>query len=204
MSTGETKIASRDCKSPGIGYNGDDKDPQKGVQSMEQNIAELKKKLETQRPEQWELIPDIDLYMDQIIAYMKRQHIGLASEEEETLTSSMINNYIKSGVLPRAKGKRYDREHIAYLTAVCLLKQILSVKDTGALLKVLMEADGTEDFYKEYREVVDREYAAVAEELTDAPSREELARMALTLAVSSYAQKYACQRIVEMLEDYSD
>ena len=77
---------------------------------------ELEKELKEQRPAGWEQIPDIDLYKDQLTEYLKRQHIGFVLGMEEPLTSAMINNYVKAGVLPRAKGKRYDRDHIAYLT----------------------------------------------------------------------------------------
>ena len=84
---------------------------------MSERINELVSRLENSRPESWDKIPDIDLYMDQVIGYMKRQHIGLECEGEETLTPAMINNYMKSSLLPRAHGKKYDREHIGYLTA---------------------------------------------------------------------------------------
>ena len=40
-------------------------------------LDEFKDKLRHARPEQWDLIPDIELYMDQVISYMTRQHIGL-------------------------------------------------------------------------------------------------------------------------------
>lgn len=70
--------------------------------------------------------------MDQLISYMPRQLIHYG--EGEALTSAMVNNYIKDGALPRADGKRYSRTHLAYLTAICALKQVLSVKDAGALL----------------------------------------------------------------------
>ncbi|MBF1332199.1 MAG: DUF1836 domain-containing protein, partial [Mogibacterium diversum] len=79
---------------------------------MSERINELVSRLENSRPESWDKIPDIDLYMDQVIGYMKRQHIGLECEGEETLTPAMINNYMKSSLLPRAHGKKYDREHI--------------------------------------------------------------------------------------------
>ena len=86
---------------------------------MPERIKELIYRLEHSRPENWDKIPDIDLYMDQIIGYMKRQHIGLEFDGDESLTPAMINNYMKSDLLPRAHGKKYDREHIGYLTAIC-------------------------------------------------------------------------------------
>ena len=50
----------------------------------------IKKMLEEKRPNNWEDIPDIDLYMDQVLSYMTRQHVGL--ELDENLTSAMVNN----------------------------------------------------------------------------------------------------------------
>lgn len=170
-----------------------------------EKIDELKKKLKTVRPEDWDSIPDIDLYMDQVISYMTRQHIGLElDDDEETLTSAMINNYIKSGLLPRAHGKKYDREHICYLTAICLLKQVLSVGETGTLLADQMNHGTIQDFYKNYNKVLDQEYNKVAAGIKDKASEEELAQEALRLAVSSYAQKLACKKILEDIDPHDD
>lgn len=170
-----------------------------------EKIEELKMKLKESRPEKWEQIPDIDLYMDQVIGYMTRQHIGLElDDDEESLTSAMINNYIKSGLLPRAHGKKYDREHIGYLTAICLLKQVLSVGEAGVLLSNQMEHRSIEDFYNNYNKVLDEEYNKVADSIKDNASEEELAQEALRLAVSSYAQKLACKKILDDITPHED
>ena len=135
-------------------------------------LDEFKDKLRHARPEQWDLIPDIELYMDQVISYMTRQHIGLELDGDENLTSAMINNYIKSGLLPRARGKKYNREHIGYLTAICLLKQVLSVSETGALLRQQMENRSVEDFYRHYTEILDEEFSRTADEMGDGSDKE--------------------------------
>ena len=83
-----------------------------------EEIRELKERLERERPVEWEAFPDIGLYMDQLISYMPRQLIHYG--EGESLTSAMVNNYIKDGAMPRAEGKRYSRTHLAYLTALAL------------------------------------------------------------------------------------
>lgn len=82
-----------------------------------EELRELKGRLEGERPAEWDALPDIGLYMDQLISYMPRQLIHYG--EGESLTSAMVNNYIKDGALPRAEGKRYSRTHLAYLTALC-------------------------------------------------------------------------------------
>ena len=102
-----------------------------------EEFLELKRRMEEERPVPWTQLPDIALYMDQIISFMPRQLIHF--DESEALTSAMVNNYIKDGLVPRAEGKRYGPIHLGYLTAVCALKKVLSVRDTGVLL-----ADGAE------------------------------------------------------------
>ena len=161
--------------------------------------AELEEALRTMRPAEWEQIPDIDLYKDQLTEYLKRQHIGFALGMEEPLTSAMINNYIKSGVLPRAKGKRYDRDHIAYLTAVALLKQVLSVQETGDLLRTAMDEDEVKDFYSRYSGSLDRALTRAADELGSSGTEDKLKALALDLAVESYADKLLARELIQML-----
>ena len=59
-------------------------------------------------------LPDLELYKDQVLAFLSRQELSL--REGDQLTSAMINNYTKDGLMPRAHGKKYAREHLAYLT----------------------------------------------------------------------------------------
>ena len=166
-----------------------------------ERMEELKQQLESLRPEEWDKIPDIDLYMDQVIAYMKRQHIGLALGDEEQLTSAMINNYVKSGLLPRAKGKKYNREHIGYLTAICLLKQVVSVGEAGVLLSRQMVHQDIRTFYESYTGILDEAYSELAGKIDPDAGEEALEELALQLAVESYARKLACKTIIGILAE---
>lgn len=164
--------------------------------------VELKEKLETSRPEQWDRIPDIDLYMDQLKSYMERQHIGFElTGTEETLTSSMVNNYIKSGILPRAKGKRYNRSHIGILTAICLLKQVLKVDEVGKLLQSCLKGRDVQSFYSDFTEMLDQEYQKTAEQINPEADAGETTRQALQMAVSGYAQILACKTLLKTLPE---
>jgi hypothetical protein len=59
--------------------------------------------------------------MDQVMTNMPRQHVSFRKEEQ--LTSSMVNNYIKDGLLGARRGIKYSKEHMAYLTVISMLKQ---------------------------------------------------------------------------------
>ena len=97
------------------------------------DLTALRERLRTQRPVPWDQLPDFSLYMDQVLSYMDRQVIRF--DEDDGLTAAMVNNYTKSGLVPRAEGKKYNRDHLAYLTAICILKQVMPAKDMALLLE---------------------------------------------------------------------
>lgn len=164
-----------------------------------EELQDLKTRMERERPAPWEELPDLALYMDQIIAYMPRQLIHF--DDGETLTSAMVNNYIKDGLVPRAEGKRYGPVHLGYLTAVCALKKVLSVRDTGALISAgqAMGKD-SKTLYGYFCGALDRALNDTAQTIDADAQREDLARMALDLALRSYANQLACARILDILQ----
>ena len=135
-----------------------------------EELLDLKQRLEGQRPASWQELPDIALYMDQIISYMPRQLIHF--DEGEALTSAMVNNYIKEGLVPRADGKRYGPIHLGYLTAVSALKKILSVRDTGILLAAGQARNKTpEELYTYFCAALDRACADTADTIDEYATR---------------------------------
>ena len=163
-----------------------------------EELEELKQRLEGQRPARWEELPDLRLYMDQVIGYMPRQLIQYG--EGEGLTSAMINNYIKDGLLPRAEGKRYSKIHLADLTMICALKQVLSVRSAG-LLAAGSGQQEPQAVYQHFREELDQALKDTARQLDRARDKEELSQLALSLALRSYADKLACERIIELIRE---
>lgn len=165
-----------------------------------EEIGRLAAELRETRPGAWEDIPDIHLYKDQVIEIMEGQHIGFTVDPDESLTPAMINNYAKSGLMPRAKGKRYDRSHIAYLTIICMLKQILPAKDAGAFLsKMTGDEDSLKELYARYCSLLDEKCLEVSGRMEESRSEQDIKELMLELAVSSYVQGLACKRLTEIL-----
>ena len=82
-------------------------------------------------------IPDIDLYMDQLLVYIDKVLAPLSvNEQEKALTTSMVNNYVKQGILPATVKKRYSRDHVVILIEICLAKQLYSIGEIGKLIAV--------------------------------------------------------------------
>ncbi len=162
-------------------------------------LYDLKNRMERERPAAWKDLPDIALYMDQLISYMPRQLIRF--DEGTPLTSAMVNNYIKDGLVPRAEGKRYSPAHLAYLTAVAALKQVLSVRDIGALMEAGRSLEKTPpEQYAYFLDALDQALTDTARTIDPEADRVALTKMALNLAVRSYANQLACQRILGILQ----
>ncbi len=167
------------------------------LEKINAKLKQLKEKLEVERPVSWSEFPDIGLYKDQIISYMQRQLIHF--EENGQLTSAMVNNYIKDKLLPRADGKKYVREHLAGLTEICILKQVLTVRDTGLLLWEELGVNGHEAFYEKFREILDAALSETSERIDTQWEADALSDMALRLAVASYCDKLAAERLLEII-----
>ena len=85
-----------------------------------------------------DLIPNIDLYMDQVTNFLEKQ---LASQkrmpDDKVMTKTMINNYAKNDLLPSPVKKKYNKEHILLLIFIYYFKNILSINDIQLLFEPL-------------------------------------------------------------------
>jgi hypothetical protein len=162
-----------------------------------EELAELKRRLAEERPDSWEDLPDIPLYMDQVVGYLSRQLISF--EEGDGLTSAMINNYIKDGLLSRANGKKYDQEHLAYLTAISAMKQVLSVREMRALVTIGKEGRDTKKLYDFFCQTLDQAMNETADALDESTADHDLPKLVLTLALRSYVDGLACRRVLAIM-----
>ena len=164
-----------------------------------QEFSSLLDQLHKQRPASWDQLPDFALYMDQILSYMDRQIIPF--DEADGLTAAMVNNYTKSGLVPRAKGKKYDREHLAYLTVICILKHVMSTKDMDFLIREELQGErGIPASYAAFCESLDTALNIMADEVA---TREENnippEDSAFRFALLSYAAGVVSNRYVAQL-----
>ncbi len=85
-------------------------------------------------------IPDIDLYMDQVIQLFDNnlEHIK-RNPTDKILTKTMINNYSKDKLLFQNKNKKYSKDHILLMILIYDLKQTLSIADIKKLFTPMVE-----------------------------------------------------------------
>lgn len=111
----------------------------------------------------WENIPDIGLYMDQVIVLLS-QYLGLIfpdnrqeddseeSSEAKIFSAAAVNNYVRLKIMPAPEKRKYYRVHIAYLIMIFTLKQAVSINIVKEMLPGKMPEEGVKAFYSDYIE----------------------------------------------------
>lgn len=72
--------------------------------------------------------------------------------DEKAITKSMINNYVKHGLVSAPKNKKYTRNHLAYLIVVCLFKQVYSMQEITQMIRIQVHAYPTDYSYNSFVE----------------------------------------------------
>ena len=94
------------------------------------DIIEILNNLSLESNIKLEEVPEIDLYMDQVIQLFESKLSNQKrNDEEKILTKTMINNYAKGKLLLPIKNKKYSKEHIILMSLIYNLKGALSIND---------------------------------------------------------------------------
>ena len=100
----------------------------------------------------WEDIPDLGLYMEQVIVLLRKYLDYLPPElkEEQFITAATINNYVRMKVMPEPVKRRYYRVHIAYLIIILTLKHSLSIALIQKIIPMGLPEGDVEEIYNSY------------------------------------------------------
>lgn len=102
----------------------------------------------------WKELPDIGLYMDQVIALLGQylDFIPVEDQKNKPVTPTTINNYVRLKVMPAPEKRKYYRIHIAYLIMIFTLKQGTSINSLQQLFPATADEEAVRAFYNNYIE----------------------------------------------------
>lgn len=170
-------------------------------------FAEKAKEAREYRLPRWDELPELELYMDQVIVCIEK-YLGvyMAKGRDRLITSAMINNYVKLGIIPPPSKKKYGKAHLAYLVIICSLKQVLPILTVKQLIEfgiTEMPLSKLYDLYCDKQEALLAGATAELEEqvrsLVLPKDAHQLGLMAIHLASAAEASKLMAERILEML-----
>lgn len=102
---------------------------------------------------QWRDIPDIGLYMDQVMVLLG-QYLSFIPPDDQgkdkPLTPTTINNYVRLKVMPAPIKRKYYRVHIAYLIVIFTLKQGASISAVQKVIPSHLSLEEVKVLYDNY------------------------------------------------------
>ncbi|MFC3931612.1 DUF1836 domain-containing protein [Streptococcus dentapri] len=96
----------------------------------------------------WDELPEIDLYLDQVLLYVNQ--VAAFVNADKGLTSSMINNYVKHGLVDKPIKKKYNRRQLARLIAITTFKPVFSIQEVSHVLSLLTSDGKSQDCYDNF------------------------------------------------------
>jgi Domain of unknown function (DUF1836) len=169
-----------------------------------------------------EEMPDLDLYMDQIIQiFESKLEKSKRNEEDKVLTKTMINNYAKGKLFFPIQNKKYSKNHLILISLIYQLKGALSINDIKATLdklneKIIEEELDVENIYQSYIKLsnrnVERFYQDIEksadevkaevskQEDDDSSYLEQLLLIASVVNMSNFYRRLA-EKLVDSLDD---
>ena len=160
------------------------------------DINTLRDDIDSWEPIKWEGLPDIDLYMDQVVTYLRRQLALFQDDSEASLvTRSIINNYVKDGIVPRPINKRYAREQLSALMMACVLKRVLPMQQVKQLLR-----PGDQESYTAFSLGLKKALSREAEAL-ERMEGDSLQDLALDYALRAAANRLIADRLLSMAKE---
>ncbi|HFI0453854.1 TPA: DUF1836 domain-containing protein [Streptococcus suis] len=98
----------------------------------------------------WHELPDLDLYLDQVLLYVNQTTNSSELLEQKSLTASMINNYVKHKQLEKPVKKKYQKQQVARLIALTILKNVFSIQEISQTLQLLLQSSNSETLYNHF------------------------------------------------------
>lgn len=148
----------------------------------------------------WNELPNINLYIDQLVSFLEQYLSGYVKndneKEEKIITKTMINNYVKHNILKPPLNKKYNKEHIASLFVIFVLKEVYSINDIKKLILLAIETSSVEMAYDRFCSELEKAIRIVfAEKNYVKNSKLSQEQYILRNVVQSFANKLYVQKV---------
>ena len=175
------------------------------MNNSDQILLEWLAEMKQYRLPRWNELPDIELYMDQVITLIERYLSPLVGESDgKVITPAMINNYVKLNIMPKPNKKKYERVHMSHLIVITILKQVLLIPEIKSGIFLQTRLVTLEDAYDSFCQSMEDALQAVVKNyhccaggtIGDPIPSVPLERLGLQMACYSFASKILTQKIV--------
>lgn len=183
------------------------------MENIEKELLRFKEELLSFSIPTWEELPDIELYMDQVITFIEK-HLSIltSSGDKKIITPAMINNYVKLALIPKPIKKRYNKTHLAYLFAISILKNVFTIQEVKDGILFQANLNGEKKAYNDFCQEQENAIKILAEQIKS-EDMEEIGKidleivinqenLAIKMATFSFASKIIGEKTIDLQRQF--
>ena len=151
----------------------------------------------------WNDLPKFPIYCDQLLQIVKDELSFMLIGDENLITKSMVNNYVKWGMMPKPIKKKYDRLHIIHVIVITILKQVLPILEIKEGIQLQVALHGNEGAYDAFGEAFEESMQKVFAPILEKQNtyilnqREiEYDKLAISSITTSLSNKLLTEKII--------
>ena len=159
----------------------------------------------------WDELPDIELYMDQVITFIENNIlITSVNFGERIITPSMVNNYVKLNLMPKPVKKKYGKIHLAYLIAISILKHVFTIQKIKDGISFQSTLNGEKGAYNLFCQEQERAIKLLANQVlpvgafTTQSTEVNTENLVIKMATLAFASKIITEKTIELQKDLMD
>ncbi|ARY91448.1 MULTISPECIES: DUF1836 domain-containing protein [Lacticaseibacillus] len=168
-------------------------------------FADYLRQLQEAQFPRWADLPQFDLYMDQVIQYVNDIVSPLGFGE---ITSTMVNNYVKKGVIKAPIKKKYHPEQLANILVIAMLKPVFALDMIAKGIRFAKEdrpvAQAYDTFILTFVSAIEQANSDFNDALTinrvNKPDTTATQHAVVTLAINAVLQKLMVEKMLELEE----
>lgn len=175
------------------------------MNAIEKELLDFKDKASEFTIPRWNELPDIELYMDQVITFIEGSIPMFAvHSREKIITPSMVNNYVKLKLIPKPVKRKYNKVHLAYLIAITILKHVFTIQEIRDGIVFQAELDGRKEAYNLFCQEQENAFSFLLGQM-DIGDRKPISDMNINgenltvkMATLAFASKIIAEKTIEI------
>ncbi|MEL7650131.1 MAG: DUF1836 domain-containing protein [Sedimentibacter sp.] len=173
---------------------------------MEDNLDlyEYSRLMSQVRLTRWQELPKFPIYCDQLLQIVKDELSFMKLDNDNLITKSMVNNYVKWGMIPKPVKKKYERLHTVQMIVITILKQILPISEIKNGIQLQSSLYGSEGAYDAFCEALEdamkRVFMPIVEKKEVYETEKvhiEYDRLAISSITTALANRMLTMKIIE-------
>lgn len=175
------------------------------TQMVNREVYEYSKSMSKVKLTLWDDLPDFAIYAVQLLQIVEDQTSFMKTGDDPLITKSMVNNYVKWGMMPKPVKKKYEKIHIAYVIIITILKQVLSISKIEDGVQLQIKLQGSEQVaYDSFCNALEESMKKVFDPIGNQSNqyileKREIAydKLAISVITSALCNKLLTEKIIE-------